>query len=49
MGRPLGAAGDRERHRRVVAAALDVIDAAEHGGSIVELTEAFRPGRRHGG
>ena len=41
MGRPLGAAGDHARHRRVAMAALELFDsAAAH--TMVELPEPFR-------
>ena len=42
MGRPLGAPGDWERHRSVVAAALDLLDVP--GGKVVELPEPYRAG-----
>jgi hypothetical protein len=43
MGRPLGAAGDHPRHRRVTIAALELFDSADDS-AIVELPEPFRPG-----
>ena len=43
MGRPLGAAGDHGRHRRVTIAALELFDTAA-GPTIVELPEPFRVG-----
>ncbi len=45
MGRPLGAAGDVERQREVVAAALELLATASAGGALVELEAPFRPGR----
>lgn len=45
MGRPLGAAGDVDRQREVVEAALSLFESAAEGGSVVELAEPFRPGR----
>ena len=42
MGRPLGAPGDGERHRRVLAAAVDLLDTATAGGTVVELLEPYR-------
>jgi len=45
MGRPIGAPGDRETQRRVVGAALELLERAVQGGSLVELPEPFRPGR----
>lgn len=38
MGRTIGPVGDRERQRRVVAAALDLLETATEPGSVV----AFR-------
>jgi hypothetical protein len=43
MGRPLGAAGDHDSHRRVTMAALELFDSAT-GRTMVELPEPFRPG-----
>ena len=45
MGRPLGPAGDREAQRSVIAAALDVLETATEGGTVIELDAPFRPGR----
>ncbi len=44
MGRPFGAPGDHERHRRVVAAALDLLETARAPRTLVELPEPFSPG-----
>ena len=44
MGRPLGGPGDRERQRRVIEAALSLVDSASEGGTIVDLDEPWRPG-----
>lgn len=44
MGRPLGAPGDRERQRAAIGAALDLLERATAGGTIVEMDEAWRPG-----
>ncbi len=44
MGRPLGAPFDTQRHSEVVGAALDLLESAETGGSMIELEAAFRPG-----
>lgn len=44
MGRPLGAAGDSERQRDVLALALETLDRAAGGGTIVDFPERFRPG-----
>ena len=41
MGRPLGAAGDHARHRRVTMAALELFDSADDH-TLVELPEPFR-------
>ena len=45
MGRPLGAPGDRQRHRSVVDAALELLDTAQAPGTILELERPFRLGR----
>ena len=44
MGRPLGAAGDRDRQRRVIEAALGLVDSATEGGTIAEFDGVWRPG-----
>ena len=44
MGRPLGAPGDHARQRLVVETALDLVDTAADGGTIVEIGEEWRPG-----
>jgi hypothetical protein len=44
MGRPLGAAGDVERQTEVLDVALDLLDRASSGGTIVEVETPFRPG-----
>jgi hypothetical protein len=44
MGRPLGAPGDVERQQAVVDAALDLLETAQEGGTIVDLTARYRPG-----
>jgi hypothetical protein len=44
MGRPLGAPGDAERQRTVIATALSALETAERGGTIVDIDEAWRPG-----
>ena len=43
LGWTLGAPGDRERQRAVVLAALDLLEKAKQGGTIVELPEPYRP------
>ena len=45
MGRPLGAAGDHARHRRVAMSALELFDSADEP-TIVELPDSFRVGGR---
>jgi hypothetical protein len=45
MGRPLGAPGDTERQRRVLLAALQLLEEATEGGTIVEFPDPYRPGR----
>lgn len=44
MGRPLGAAGDRETQLATVTAAFDLLDRAAEPGEIVDLDLPFRPG-----
>ena len=44
MGRPVGAAGDAERQASVIQAAMDALDRAVEGGTIVELEPPFQPG-----
>jgi hypothetical protein len=48
MGRTLGAPGDTERQHEVIAAALDLLEAASAGGAIVELDAPYRPGQISG-
>jgi hypothetical protein len=45
MGRTLGAPGDVDRQRQVLAAAFDLLETAQSGGTLVELEAPFRPGR----
>lgn len=45
MGRPLGAAGDRERQRQVVETALDLLDTATEAPAVAVIDEPWRPGR----
>ena len=45
MGRPMGPPADAAAHRRVLAAALDLLASASEGGSIVELAPPYRPVR----
>ncbi len=44
MGRPMGPPGGVTTQRRVVAAALDLLEAATGGGAVVELEDPYRPG-----
>jgi hypothetical protein len=44
MGRPFGAAGDIETQREVLDAALDLLDRATDGGTIIDVETSFRPG-----
>lgn len=44
MGRPLGAASDVETQTDVLDAALDLLDRASDGGTIIEVDTRFRPG-----
>jgi len=45
MGRPMGPPSESAAHRRVLAAALDLLASASQGGSIVELAPPYRPAR----
>jgi hypothetical protein len=42
LARPLGAPGDRERHRLVVDTALGLLETAVQGHTIVELEVPYR-------
>ena len=44
MGRPLGASGDRDRQRRVISSALELLENAPSGATVVELDEPWRAG-----
>lgn len=44
MGRPIGPPGDTSTHLSVVERALDLLEEADTGGSIVELRIALPPG-----
>ena len=46
MGRPLGAPGDINRQRETILAALDLLQNAKRGGTIVELPGEYQPVRR---
>ncbi len=48
MGRPLGAPGDSERQRATLRAALDLLDRATEGGTIVRMPGAYRPACHRG-
>ena len=37
MGRPIGRPGDREEQKRVLQAALQLLETADQGGTIVDL------------
>jgi hypothetical protein len=39
----MGAPGDSGQHKRVVAAALSLLEKATDGGAIVELETPYRP------
>ena len=43
MGRPLGPPGDLATQRRVVDAALDLLESATAGGARIELEDPYRP------
>lgn len=44
MGRPFGAPGDVATQRRVLDAAMDLLDRATSGGTILDLAGRFAPG-----
>ena len=44
MGRPLGPSGDWARQREVIRIALDLLDHAEEGGTVVKVSGNYRPG-----
>jgi len=46
MGRTLGAPGDRDRQRAVVAAALDLLETASQPGTLAELPGVYRVGKK---
>ena len=43
MGRPLGPPGDHATQRRVIRAALSLLEEATEGGAMVELEDPYRP------
>lgn len=45
MGRPVGAPGDRVGQRAAVAAALELLENARRGDTIVALPGRYRPHR----
>jgi hypothetical protein len=46
MGRPLGSPGDGARQRQVLLAALELLENAKQGRTIVMLPGKYQPGRR---
>jgi len=46
LGRPLGAPHDVDRQRHVLRTALNLLDHAREGGTIVDLPEPYRAGPR---
>lgn len=44
MGRTLGAPRDHEGQREVILRALELLEDAEEGGTIVEFDGQYRPG-----
>ena len=47
VGRPLGAPGDAQRQKEVIASALNLLETAEAGGTILEFPEPYRSGPLH--
>jgi hypothetical protein len=43
MGRPLGAAGDAERHHEILDAAFELAESATANGAIAEFRGFYRP------
>lgn len=43
LGRPIGPPWDKERQRAVLLAALDLLETAEQGGTLVEMEGGYRP------
>ena len=43
MGRPLGAPNDRETQRKVILAALELLESARQSGVIVDLPGSYHP------
>lgn len=43
FGRPLGPPHDRDTQRRVILAALHLLESATQGGVMVDLTDAYHP------
>ncbi len=43
LGRTLGPPGDREGQRAVIRTALDLLENASQGGTVVELPEPYHP------
>ncbi len=37
MGRPIGRPGDLEQQRKVIQAALQLLETADHGGTIIDF------------
>lgn len=46
LGRPLGAPGDHETQQEVILTALNLLENATAGGSIVEISSRFQPRNR---
>lgn len=44
FGRPIGPVGRPDRHLDVVLAALDLLESAEQGRTLVEMPGRFSPG-----
>ena len=45
MGRPLGLPGDAEGQRETILAALELLERAERGGTMLELPGVYDPER----
>ena len=43
MGRPMGAPHDKARQTEVLIAALDLLNQAEEGNTVVDLPGSYRP------
>jgi hypothetical protein len=43
MGRPLGAPNNISTQRKVLLAAIDLLDSANHGGTVIDFHDRYSP------